>query len=379
MSIRKLASIQRILSIDPIAGADAIEVATVNGWKVVIAKKDNFKVGDLVIYCEVDSWIPHLLAPFLSKGQEPREYEGIKGERLRTVKLRGQISQGLILPLHVVWSGAHINESYIGDPPWDYQGDWEKDDHTLNEVNIRVNGEWTYGTIEGLDVSERLGIVKYEPPVSAQLAGISLGAFPSQVPKTDEERIQNLTNEWNDLIAARWELTEKLEGSSMTVGRINGEFIVCSRNLNLRETEGNTLWALARRHGIEAKMIRAELDNFVMQGELIGEGIQGNHYGIKGQEFYVFSMYDIEAGEYVSRKHREMIVESMGLPHVPVIAFTANLTDTLGIKTVADVLKFADGKSSLNPKVLREGVVFKEIDGQRHFKAVSNEYLLKHG
>lgn len=357
MSIRKLASIQRILSIGPIEGADAIEVATVNSWKVVV-KKGEFKVGDLVIYCEVDSWIPTELAPFLSKGKEPREYEGIKGEQLRTVKLRGQVSQGLILPTITDRTGTYI---MIYD-------DWETG-----------NGEYSVTVTEGMDVTNDLGIVKYEPPVPAQLAGVVKGSWPSSVPKTDEERIQNLTNEWPELAKAKWELTEKLEGSSMTVGRINGEFLVCSRNLNLKETEGNTLWAVARKHGIEQKMIRAELDNFVIQGELIGEGVQGNHYKIKVQEFYVYSMYDIEAGEYVSSKHRTMIVESMGLPHVPVIAFSAHLRDTLGITSIEDVLKFADRKSKLNPNVLAEGVVFKEIDGQRHWKAVSNEYLLKHG
>jgi RNA ligase (TIGR02306 family) len=96
--MRKLATIRRIADIQPIEGADAIEVATVDGWKVVI-KKNEFKVGDLAVYLEIDSWIPHELAPFLSKGQEPREYNGVKGERLRTIKLRGTTSQGLLLKI----------------------------------------------------------------------------------------------------------------------------------------------------------------------------------------------------------------------------------------------------------------------------------------
>ena len=95
MTERKLASIRRIADIQPIEGADAIVVATIDGWKLVV-KKDEFKVGDLALYIEIDSWVPHRLAPFLSKGQEPREYNGVKGERLRTIKLRGQVSQGLL-------------------------------------------------------------------------------------------------------------------------------------------------------------------------------------------------------------------------------------------------------------------------------------------
>ena len=96
--MRRLATVRKIDEINPIENADAIEVATVGGWKIVV-KKGEFQVGQLAVYFEIDSWIPHELAPFLSKGQEPREYEGVKGERLRTIKLRGQISQGLLLPL----------------------------------------------------------------------------------------------------------------------------------------------------------------------------------------------------------------------------------------------------------------------------------------
>jgi len=147
--MRKLASIQKIIDIHPIEGADAIEVATINSWKVVV-KKGEFNVGDLVVYLEVDSWVPTALAPFLTKGKEPREYDGIKGERLRTIKLRGQLSQGLILPLEYS-PGLYIQGS--------------EDD----------------------DVSELLGVVKYDPPVNAQVAGIAHGNFPSMIPKTDED------------------------------------------------------------------------------------------------------------------------------------------------------------------------------------------------
>ena len=98
MSERKMATIRKIDEIRPIEGADAIEAAVVGGWVVVI-KKGEFRAGDLAVYLEIDSWVPHEIAPFLSKGQEPREYNGVKGERLRTVKLRGTTSQGLLLKL----------------------------------------------------------------------------------------------------------------------------------------------------------------------------------------------------------------------------------------------------------------------------------------
>lgn len=159
MSERKMATIRRIDAINPIENADAIEVATVGGWKVV-CQKGLYKAGDLVVYCEIDSWIPTEVAPFLSKGQEPHEYNGVKGERLRTVRLRGQISQGLLLPF------SEIIET------WD--------------DGVLLSNEDLYN--EGEDVSEILGIQKYEPPIPACLAGEVKGLFPSFIPKTDEER-----------------------------------------------------------------------------------------------------------------------------------------------------------------------------------------------
>jgi len=114
--MRKLASVRRITDIQPIEGADAIEVAVVDGWKVVI-KKDEFKIGSLAVYLEIDSWVPHELAPFLSKGQEPRVYNDVKGERLRTVKLRGTTSQGLLLKIEDVFKVVEVGGiTYLSMP-----------------------------------------------------------------------------------------------------------------------------------------------------------------------------------------------------------------------------------------------------------------------
>ena len=114
--MRKLASIRRIDDIQPIEGADAIEVATIDGWKVVV-KRGEFTVGDLAVYLEIDSWVPHELAAFLSKGKEPREYNGVKGERLRTVKLRGTTSQGLLLKIEDVFKVVEVDGiTYLSIP-----------------------------------------------------------------------------------------------------------------------------------------------------------------------------------------------------------------------------------------------------------------------
>jgi RNA ligase (TIGR02306 family) len=341
--MRKLASIRTIDSIAPIEGADAIEVATVGGWKIVV-KKGEFAVGDLAVYLEIDSWVPTELAPFLSKGKDPREFEGIKGERLRTIKLRGQLSQGLLLPLSVVFELS-----------------------PTTEVDI-----------VGVDVTEALGIVKWERPMNAQLAGMARGNFPSLIPKTDQERVQNLVGEIRAATesGSLFEITEKLEGSSMTVYLIDGVFGVCSRNLDLKETEGNAFWATARELDIEGKM-RAVSEsasnwNFAIQGELIGPGIQNNIYNLSKTEFHVYDVYDITGGEYLFPFNRQRLIERMGLTHVPVITIDKDL----GVGSVADILTWAEDKSRLNPNQEREGIVFKQTKGGMTFKAISNKYLL---
>lgn len=337
--MRKLASIRKIDEIQPIAGADAIEVATLGGWKVVV-KKGEYQPGDLAVYCEIDSWIPHEIAPFLSKGKEPREFEGVKGERLRTVRLRGQLSQGLLLPI-----------------PED----------TIKGAGILIG--------EGLDLTDHLGIKKWEAVLPAQLAGEAKGLFPSLIPKTDQERCQNLVEEIQAAFEAGslFEISEKLEGSSMTVYRIQGEFGVCSRNLDLRETVGNALWATARDEDIEAKMMAVDEHwDFAIQGELIGPGIQGNIYKLSKTEFRVFDVYDIQAGKYLNPDERRELIKRMGLKHVPVITCGKDL----GVGSVADLLDWAEGPSCLNEKQEREGIVFKQEHGGMSFKAISNKYLL---
>ncbi len=331
--MRKLASVRKIDFIEPIENADSIEVAVVGGWKVVI-KKGDFTVGDIAIYCEIDSWIPHEIAPFLSKGTEPREYNDIKGERLRTIKLRGQLSQGLLLPISLA------PHSQVGD-----------------------------------DLTEILNIQKWEPAIPANLAGEVIGAFPGQIPKTDQERIQNLSSEFTQWHSdqSQWEVTEKLDGSSMTVFVMNDVSGVCSRNLNLRKTENNSLWSVARRENLIEK-IQQTGRNLALQGELIGEGIQKNPYKIRGQQFHLFDIYDIDAGQYLLPEQRKSIAAELNILHVPIVADSVNLAN---FKSVGDMLTFAEAKSQLHPQTEREGLVFKNTQKEVSFKAISNKFLLK--
>jgi RNA ligase (TIGR02306 family) len=340
---RKLASVRVINSIQPIPNADKIELVTVDGWNVVVAKDVGHKVGDMVIYCEIDSFLPiREEFEFLRKSSY-KKMGDVEGFRLRTVKLRGQVSQGLILPISIL------------NPP---------------DTNIYVT------PFEGLDVTEMLDIVKYDPPIPAELAGKVKGNFPSFIPKTDEERIQNLTKEyeeWKYQSKHQFYVTEKLDGSSATFYVKDGEFGVCSRNLELLETEGNTFWKVARELDLENKM-KSLGKNISFQGELIGEGIQGNPYKLKGQTIRFFTGYDIDKRERIGFIHFTVMIMDMGLKYVPVVnpEFGFLLPDT-----IEEMLQYAEGKSALNPDTEREGVVVRSLDGSISFKAISNTFLLK--
>lgn len=346
--MRKLASIRRIDNITPIPNADAIETAHVGGWKVVV-KKGEFAVGDLAVYLEIDSWVPTELAPFLSKGKEPREFNGVKGERLRSIKLRAQLSQGLLLPIDekllIDWEVAHLV--------------WSSEE-----------GNFAPKFVGGEDVSEILGIQKWERTIPAELAGVMKGPFPSQIPKTDQERVQNLTKEIEAAQGMSFELTEKLEGSSMTVYMIDGEFGVCSRNIDLKEDASNAFWAAARRYNIEEKLRELNVGNLAIQGELVGPGIQGNIYNLTETRFYVFDIFDIDRGEYLTPAQRRGVTKKLGLLHVPMLEPHFELS-----QSVEKLIALADGRSLL-ADTKREGIVFKQNTGGMSFKAISNAYLL---
>lgn len=374
--MRKLATVRKIDALEPIDGADLIETAVIGGWKVVV-KKGEFTVGELATYFEIDSWIPTELAPFLtSEGKEPREYNGIKGERLRTVRLRKQISQGLLLPLTVIYDAVK---------------------KSLDNLNIKLETMPIIYYEEDMDVSDLLNIHKYEPPMSTQLAGMAKGNFPSFIPKTDEERVQNLSRSLYQWIASedQWEASEKLDGSSMTVyiknaadeeGNPVRRFGVCSRNLELKDTEENSFWRQARADDIENKLRELVPDrNLAIQGELIGEGIQGNKYRILGTQFHVFTIYDIDKGEYLNSEERVALAGKLGLNHVKVLENVSLYRSPAGTSVnvndvIAQLLTYAEGKSVLNAQTEREGVVFKNTrDPSLHFKAISNKFLLKGG
>ncbi len=333
--MRKLATIRKIDIIKPIKDADAIECAILGGWPVVI-RKGEYQEGDLVIYCSIDSWVPTSIAPFLSKGKEPSVYEGVSGERLRTIRLKKQLSQGLLLPISIV-----------------------------DNITVAV----------GDDVTDFLGIIKWEAPLSAQLSGVAKGLFPTTICKTDQERLQNLSSElaeWQteDLT---WEITEKCEGSSFTAYMLNNEFGVCSRNLELKDTAGNTLWDIAKQLQLKEKLTIVGR-NIAVQAELIGPGIQSNIYKLVKHQLAVFDIFDIDTQQYLLAEPRIAIINQLGLTAAPIIDAKFSLKG----QTMNQLLEFADGSSIIGiTKCNREGLVFKCNEQAVSFKVISNQYLIK--
>lgn len=376
---RKLASIRRVLNILPIEGADSIEVAQIDGWQCVV-KKGEFKAGDLCVYFEIDSLLPMTPAFEFLRARGTKRVGDKEGYRLKTIKLKGTLSQGLALPVSAIV--GHVSE--IGDF---YEGD---------------------------DVTDYVGVIKYEPPASKEENPLSRGSgtsarnFPSFVPKTDQERIQNLYGTYSILHAdTKFEVTLKLDGSSMTVYHHNGKYGVCSRNYDLSyTTPGKRLvtklkswWSTLRRwlglidpNGSEA--VRAkntfidtatsyELEpklknlgmNIALQGELMGPGIQKNREQFESYKYFIFDVYLIDEKRYATPFERYDILNKLGLmpAHVPIV--NGEFEAFRILQTLEDFLKLADTKSLVHP--IAEGVVFKSLDGKVSFKAINNKYLLK--
>lgn len=328
--MRKLATVRTVERIDPIEGADMIQLAVVDGWKCVV-KKDEFAAGDLAVYCEIDSFLP--IRPefeFLRKSSF-RRMDGEEGFRLRTVKLRGQISQGLLLPISLLGRSA----------------------------------------ARGEDVTSELEIKLYEPPVPACLAGNVVGPFPATVAKTDEERIQNLANDYQSFAGKPFYVTEKLDGTSFTA-IFDGELAVCGRNWQLAPDDKNSHWQLARRLELDRKM-QSLGQRIAIQGELVGPGIQKNRYQLKQAELFVFNIFDLDAFAYVEKRAVEAICRQLELQTVPAVG-TRTVPETLD-----EILQLAVGESALNSATEREGLVWVSDSGPERisFKTISNKFLAR--
>ncbi len=329
--MRKLASIQKIRALEPIEGADAIERASVLGWQLVV-KKGEFQVGDLCIYCEIDSILP-----------DRPEFEFLKarGNRIKTIRLRGQVSQGICFPLSYLPAGTPIEEDS--------------------------------------DVTDALGVTKWELPIPASLAGKIKGGFPGFMPKTDETRVQVLQDMLDALVGTPCYIAEKLDGSSVTYFLREGQFGVCSRNLELLEEADNTLWKVARQLNVEEKL-RGLGRDFALQGELCGETINGNKLKLRGQAVYFFNIVDIEQYAYLSFDEFRATLAALDLPCVPILDDHYLLEND-----IPKLVEMATRRSVIAPETWVEGIVIRPKIEQRwngervSFKVINPEFLLKFG
>jgi RNA ligase (TIGR02306 family) len=339
--MRKLASIQTVKYVKPIPDADSIETVGVLGWEVV-TKKGEFQPGDTCVFFEIDSLLPEV--PEFEFLRKSCWNDSLKKYRLKTVKLRKQLSQGLALPTTVFPILA--------------------------------------GLTAGADVTDLLNIEKYEPPIPAQIAG-DARSFSWPISKTDETRVQ-LDDEYGfieRLTGESYYITLKLDGTSSTflIDPKNETYHVCGRNYSYKESEHHKFWVLSRKYKIEQGLrdYWNKGHRIALQAECCGVGIQKNPLGLSDHDLFVFNVVNIDTNHKLCLDDSQRIVESLGLKFVPIVDKGSSFAYT---KT--DLLEMAKGKykthfSSAKDSQDREGIVIRSMCGEISFKAINNDFLLK--
>lgn len=338
---RKLASIQTVLAIEPIANADAIELAHIQGWQCVV-KKGEFVPGDAGVFFEIDAVPPdEPRYQFLWRSKDGTVAAQPANFRLRTIRLRGVLSQGLLMPL------ARFPEL----PP---------------------------DLPAGTDLTDTLAVAKWEPqiPLNDEVDG----PFLPGVPKTDEIRVQSVPEVFAELAGRPYVITVKCDGTSATYGmnRHTGAFTVCGRNWSIKRGT-NAYWHAAEKYQLETVLARHP--EMVVQAELIGPGIQKNRLGLRSLQLAAFNVYDQEARRFLSHDEAAAFLASIGVPMVEVLergdAFAHDQ---------ASLLALAEGFYT-GTRNEREGIVIRPqtecfsqvLGGRLSFKAISNRFLLKGG
>lgn len=354
--MRKLVTKRIIDSISPIENADAIETAHVGGWQVVV-KKGEMQRGDTAVYFEIDSALPvdDERYSFL-KDRCLKRFTANSGEtvdeciRVKTIKLRGCLSQGLLLPV--------IQFPELSDIPMEEDCSEVLRVRHYDELSNMYSGNAT--------------------------AGNQKGSFPCFIPKTDEERIQNLPAYFTTMKDVEFEVSEKVDGSSMTVFyapvlRPESPFGVCSRNFELMlDDESSAFVRMAKAYRLDVILHESFLyddKELALQGELNGPGINGNRDKSKELTFKVFRIYNITDQKFITPEQRINWCDAYLVPHVKVLQ--RHFKPFAEFKDMDELLKYSDGLTDNgNP---REGLVYKEEDASNPitFKAVSNAYLIK--
>ena len=359
--MRQLATVKKISEIYPIKGKDRIVLAQIDGWQVIVQKSE-YDVGTQCVFCEIDSILP------------PRpEFEFLKktNYRIKTMKMAGVVSQGICFPLSILPQDKFYS---LGD-----------------------------------DVTEALGITQYEATMDVERSKSHLDkpvkkypeflmkmawfrklvlskkqnkGFPYFISKTDETRIQNAPFYLD--MDCEFIATEKVDGQSgtFTLQKIKGkhfwdkdkfDFAVCSRNLRQWDKNDSSYWSVAKKYKLEEVLHKLIGNNewVAIQGECVAPNVQGNKYHVNEPDLYVFNL--IYPNGRVNSIEAKKTMNDLGLKFVPIIDERVSLKG----KTVNEVLEYATGKSELY-NTLREGIVFRSLDGKNSFKAVSPDFLMKH-
>lgn len=357
--MRKLATIRQVTDIRPIQGADRIVVAQVDGWECVV-QKDEFHVGDRIVYVEVDSVVP-----------ERPEFEFLRDRKFRvhTIKLRGQVSQGLVLPLTVLPYGTKCD---IGDDVTDVLGITKYDPQAQEEAKLVAKQPQKPRSAIGRF------FMRFKWYRKLFMKPKRKGGFPDWITKTDETRIQNLTTlfevERNN--GTEFSVTEKMDGQSATyflhrISKRKFEFGVCSRNIRLGTPDNSSYWTVAKQYNIEnvLKQLIGDYQTIVLQGEICGNQIQGNKYHISGYELYAFNLIYPDH-KCTTAKIKETL-EPYGIKTVPIVEEGKTLPDT-----IAELVDYSKGKSVVREGQKREGVVMRNTQKNISFKVINPDFLL---
>lgn len=337
---RKLASVQYVHDIWPIEDADKIECIGVLGWRCV-AKRGEFSVGDLCVYFEIDSFLPiDERFEFLRAGCYRKNELLGEGFRLRTQKFRGQISQGLALPLSVL-----------------------------------PEGEWKIGD----NVTEILSVRKWEIEERASSNGTIIAELPQGVSKTEETRIQAEPELLSELTGIPYYITTKMDGTSVSMFRIDGRFGVCGHNYEYADDGACSFWTWVKKHELEQRLIGAGYEDIVIQGEFCGGGIQGNPLMLQKPDWFIYTVRDVRKNIRLGLVETQRFCKVMGLSMVPV----EEQGESLPYTSIDELLARARGKYPSG--TVKEGIVVRPQDPMYSptistalsFKVINNDYLIK--
>lgn len=353
--------VRKVIGIEPHFNAEKLEIIKVNGLAyTIISAKGNYNIDDLVVVFQSDAVLPEDLIEYFKLNFLH------KGNRVKEVKLRGVISQALVLPFTEI-------EQYAVD----------KNNETLRDKISSYQYFYENNYIEAcnnFNFSEELNVIKYEPPITFQ-QGNAKGSLPINVERYDLENAERNPDYFEELLKEVVVVSEKLEGTNISIHvDVEGEVHVCSRSLNLKEDSDGIYWKVAKQKNLHeiVKLIQKdwfettnEWTSVTLRGELIGQNIQGNIYGIEGHEIYLF---DIKFGQnYADSGVLYSMCRKYGLLHAPIV-FRGNFSQFAN--TLDDLKTVSDGYSILNDDVLREGIVIRPVK-EKMIRQGSTRLILK--